>query len=345
MNKPIISIWGFGPSYRRRVKLNILEALQSGYDVDKMMDYVILTDYPDDFNDLLSTNKIKAVVNVHDVRLKHTWSISKEPIPSAATDEKAYGEEYKRNMSEHKFFNYSLHRFSLPTIAELGYTKIVMIDGDVRIKYSEIGKTITEDAFWREFETPMNSMKACHKETIKIYNSPDGYKIQPACAVGYDNSTTALQMASIMTHKLMEKYGYNHLTPAITNLDITEGPFKYFNFESPTKVMAFFNAWNSNVEVSLTSYHHIICETCGGYMLCDYLPVAAANYYNKMQVLDFPKTVYSVRIIYEDRYFLPPIIAGRSKYFEVAETQEEFFKKNEEIITVLKNEKAWPNVD
>jgi hypothetical protein len=64
-----------------------------------------------------------------------------------------------------------------------------------------------------------------------------------------------------------------------------------------------------------------------------------------IKVLDFPKTIYSIRVIYEDRYFIPPRIAGRNDKFANAETQEEFLKSNQEIIESLKKSNAWPQVD
>ena len=66
-NKPIISIWGLGPTYRDRVKHNIQKAIDIGY--DNIMDYIILTDVPEDFFELRdATKKIIDIVNIHDVR-------------------------------------------------------------------------------------------------------------------------------------------------------------------------------------------------------------------------------------------------------------------------------------
>ena len=85
MDKPVISLWGLGPSYRRRVKLNILDAMSMGY--DNMMDYVVLTDYPEDFTEFAEqTGKIKAIIDINKAREPYPWSQELEHIPSASTD-------------------------------------------------------------------------------------------------------------------------------------------------------------------------------------------------------------------------------------------------------------------
>jgi hypothetical protein len=346
MSKPIISIWGFGPSYRKRIKLNILEALNSGYDKNKLMDYVILTDYPEDFEELAKeTDKIKAIINIHEVRKDYDWSILNEYIPSSFNDEKAYASEYMSALSVGKFFSYCLHRFSLPTISKLGYSKVLMIDGDVKIKYNDIGHTITEEGFWKEFDTPENSMKGCHKETISINYGPCGIELVPARATGGSQSMSALQLASVMTFDNANKFGSSHNSLIALSLDVTEGPFRYFNLKSPSEVQRLFDVWNNNVRIIYSDFTYTGCNFCGGYMLCDYFPIGAANYYMGIKVLDFPKTIYSIRVIYEDRYFIPPRIAGRNDKFANAETQEEFLKSNQEIIESLKKSNAWPQVD
>ena len=106
MDKPIVSLWGFGPSYRKRVKLNILEAMSHGY--DNMMDYVILTDYPEDFTEFAEqTGKVKAVIDIHEARQGYEWSKELEFIPSVTTDPKQYGDEYNEALHKRKLFSYS----------------------------------------------------------------------------------------------------------------------------------------------------------------------------------------------------------------------------------------------
>ena len=222
MNKPIISTWGLGPSYRDRVKHNLLKSLETGY--DNTMDYIILTDVPEDFDELRSkTNKIIDVINIHEVRDQYPYSKKIEYIP---LDQENYGKEYRDLMNVGKDFSYALHRFSLPRIAELGYTKFIFQDPDVDIRYDKIiSGEITEELFWEQFNTPENSMKGCHKEHVGI---DPGYEFKIASALGH-SSESALQLSSILTYELSKKYPTNK-SPLIIKLDITEGPFRYYNF-------------------------------------------------------------------------------------------------------------------
>ena len=108
MNKPVISLWGLGPSYRRRVKLNILDAMSMGY--DNMMDYVVLTDCPEDFTEFAEqTGKIKAIIDINKAREPYPWSPELEHIPSAVNDEKEYGKQYVDNMRKGKMFSYTFY--------------------------------------------------------------------------------------------------------------------------------------------------------------------------------------------------------------------------------------------
>ena len=69
MNKDIIiSTWGFGPTYRNRIKFQIEEALKSGY--NPLMKYIILTDHVNDFAGLDQSMRdmIVDVVDIEDLR-------------------------------------------------------------------------------------------------------------------------------------------------------------------------------------------------------------------------------------------------------------------------------------
>jgi hypothetical protein len=349
MEKPIISLWGFGPSYRRRVKLNILDAISMGY--DNMMDYVILTDYPEDFLEFAEqTGKVKAIINVHNAREPYPWSKDLEFIPSNATDPDAYGEEYKTAMSIGHFFSYSAHRFSFPTISQLGYKKIVFMDGDVKIRYDKIvNGTITEEEFWEEFNTPVNSMKGCVKETLGVdplsFDSPTGsYRLRWSMAMGSTGSLVGLQACSIVLDKLFKQKNIFD-DPFITQLSITEGPFRYYHFESPEKVKNYFDIWNECIKIFYGEHFLKACQQCGGYMLCDYMPVATTNIFHKIEVLNFPNTVYNRQIHFEDRYFMPPSIPGFGGNFAVGTSLEDFMEKNKEIKDMMDQHNAWPHTE
>jgi len=342
MDKPIVSLWGFGPSYRRRVKLNILDAIKMGY--DNMMDYVVLTDYPEDFTEFAKqTGKIKAIIDINKERKKYKWSEELEVIPGASLDAKAYGEEYNLNLSQSKMFSYSLHRFSFPTIAKLGYNKIVFMDGDVKLRYDKIiSGEITEEQFWAEFDTPPNSMKGCVAETV--YINSENRTFVGANAMGISQSVLSLQLCSILLDKLNEKYKTDKY-PLITHLPLTEGPFRYYHLESPEKVKELFDVWNECIRIVFSNPHYRNCQSCGGYMLCDYMPVATANLYCDIQVFNFPGGVYNRQIHFEDRYFIPPGVPGLGGQFEMGDSVEDFLEKNKEVKKIMDERKSWPHTE
>jgi len=341
MDKPIISLWGFGPSYRKRIKLNILEAINSGY--DGIMDYVILTDYPEDFTEFAEqTGKIKAIIDIKEARKDYPWSEELECIPSTIIDEKEYAKQYLNNLHQDKLFSYSLHRFSFPTISKLGYNKIVFMDGDVKIKYEKIvDGTISEEDFWAEFNTPVNTMKGIVAEKVHIERITSNFKW--ARAMGSDQSAYSLQLSSIIINELNKKYGTNKF-PLVTELNITEGPFRYYHLESPEKVQEVFDIWNECINMIWSNNFFKNCQRCGGYMLCDYMPVGIANLYCGVNVLNFPNVIFNIHIHYEDRYFLPIAGApGLGTPFVASNTQEEFMENNKELKKVLEERNAWPH--
>jgi len=339
MNKPIISTWGLGPSYRDRVKHNLLKSLETGY--GNTMDYIILTDVPEDFDELRSkTNKIIDVIDIHKVREQYPHSKEIEYIP---LDQENYGKEYRDLMSVGKDFSYSLHRFSLPRIAELGYTKFVFQDPDVDIRYDKIvSGEITEELFWEQFNTPEDSMKGCHKEYVGVEPMPGPeYKLITAAAIGH-SSESALQLSSILAYELGKKYLTNK-SSIILKLDITEGPFRYYNFSSIDKLKTYFNTWNDAIYLSLSNKVFKNCNGCGGYMICDYIPVGISNYLNDIKVLNFDPQFYKVNIYFTDRYFMPRIYNFSDGTSLIpSDTLEEFYLKNIEQIKKLKQENRWP---
>jgi hypothetical protein len=334
-NKPIVVTWGLGSSYRDRIKQNFVQSISSGY--DNTMDYIILTDVPSDFDELRNnTNKIIDVVNIHEARKDFQWSIDTEHIP---TDQEDYGKQYRDNLYKRKFFTYSLNRFSLPRISELGYTKFIMHDPDSNLKYNKIvSGEISEEEFWDQFNTPTNSMKGCHKEELKI----EANTFYHTAAMGHASSA-GLQLSSIILDRLNYKYNTPNINPIVTNLPITEGPFRYYHFESPEKVKQYFDVWNECCKIAYGNNIFIGCSECGGYMLCDYIPVGAANKYLDIKVLDFSKRYYDINIYFTDRFFMPKAINlpdGRGLI--PANTIEDFYRINEKNIEILKSTNQWP---
>jgi hypothetical protein len=351
MDKPIVSLWGFGPSYRKRVKLNILDAIEMGY--DNMMDYVVLTDMPEDFTEFAEqTGKIKAIVNIHEARQEYEWSKELEFIPAVTTDPKQYGDEYMESLSKGKLFSYSLHRFSFPTIAKLGYNKVVFMDGDVKLRYDKIvSGELTEEQFWAEFDSPVNSMKGCVYELLGIrqdtFNQQKGtFDFVWSMAMGMGQSFGALQACSIVLHELYK--ADNVVKPqVITELPLTEGPFRYYHFESPEKVQKYFETWNEVIRLFHSNTFLRQHQQCGGYMTCDYMPVATTNVYQQMKVLNFPNTVYNRQIHFTDRYFLPLNggAPGLGTKFIPGDSEEDFIEKNKDLKQILEDRNAWPHTE
>jgi hypothetical protein len=349
MEKPVISLWGFGPSYRKRVKLNILEAINSGY--DNTMDYIVLTDYPEDFIEFAEqTGKIKAIVDINEVRKEYDWSKEVEFIPPSAIDEIAYGREYNEALANRKLFSYSLHRFSFPTFAKLGYNKIVFMDGDVKIRYDKIvNGELTEEQFWAEFDTPANSMKGCVYEKIQTEADPDNSRkllFKWSNALGTSQSLGALSVSSIVLNELYNQK-FICKTPIVTELEITEGPFRYYHFESSEKVQEYFETWNESIKICFTQPFLMQYQQCGGYMTCDYIPIGVTNIFHNMQVLNFPNTVYARQIHYTDRYFLPMPggAPGLGTPFIPGKTEEDFLKKNKKLKKIMEQRNAWPHTE
>lgn len=334
-NKPIVATWGLGPSYRDRVKQNFLESISMGY--NNTMDYIILTDLPSDFDELRSrTNKIIDVINIHEVRKHYPWSIETEYIP---TNQETYGKDYRDNLYNKNFFSYSLNRFSLPRIAELGYTKFIMHDPDANLKYDKIvSGEISEEEFWDQFNTPENSMKACHKEQLKMESG----QFYSTNAMG-PASFSGLQLSSIVMDRLNNKYDTHNIDPVVVNLAISEGPFRYYNFDSTDTVKKYFTVWNECCKISYSNPIFRGCSECGGYMLCDYIPVGVANKYCGIQVLDFSKKYYDIKIYFTDRYFIPKSMNfADGSGFIPADTIEDFYEINKEKIEFLKLQNRWP---
>lgn len=349
MNKPIISIWGIGPAYRNRVKYNIREAINSGY--NGILDYTILTDLPEDFDDLLKeTDKIKAVIDIHQARAEYPWSIDTEFIPSPTKDEIQYGKEYAEGVAKDTLFSYSLHRFSFPTISKLGYNKVIFCDCDVKINYDKIvNGEMSEEEFWAEFDTPINSMKGCYYEKIHSSYSPHNeneFVFNISWATGYSTSIYATSTSSIHLYKLKEKYN-KEINCLLSEVEITEGPFRFYNFESPSKLLEYFKVWNDTVEISLTDKDLRTFNRCGGYNMCDYFIVSVCNIFNGIKVLNFPEKVYSLRIFFEDRYSVPPYTAPGSGGipFIPGESIEDFYNKNTELKNKLEKDNMWPYVN
>lgn len=338
--KPIIATWGIGPSARRRVKSHILQSINSGY--EHIMDYAILTDVPEDFEEIAKeTGKIKLITNIHEVRKNYDWSIEKEPI-SYSTDYESYAQDWLEYFKQGKQFSYALHRYQLPDLAKNGYKRILFIDADMKINYEKIGVTFSEEFFWKEFDTPVNQLKGCIAEKLGIFNNTE---FKWSNCIGQSISKEALQGVSIFLYLLEEKFKKNRFFIPV-NFSLTEGPFRYYNFESTEKVNEYFEFWEEAQRLSLSNPRLRETLGFGGYILCDYSTVSAANIYSQLSIENFNNLIYDIELHYEDRYFLPrPFTASMGLPLKAAKNIDEFFEINKESYEIAKQHNVWPNVD
>lgn len=338
--KPIIATWGIGPSYRKRVKQHIIDSVESGY--DNIMEYSILTDYPEDFDDISKeTGKIKFLTNIHEVRKNFQWSIDREHIPNFL-DYENYGKQYVENNRNNKHFSYGLHRYALPDLAAKGYTKILFIDPDMKINYEKINVEFSEEEFWSEFNTPINSVKGCVAETIAI---KDYSTLQVSRCMGHNISIYALQICTAVLLQLDKIFNENKFR-VLTSFDLTEGPFRFYNFRTSDDVTKYFQYWEESQKIIMTNDELIKYLSCGGYMYCDYLPVACANISLGLSIENFSNIIYDIAVHYEDRYFLPRNTdATLGLPINPAENLDEFLSINKETLETCTKAGAWPNID
>lgn len=335
-NKPIIATWGTGPTYRNRIKHNIQKAIDTGY--DNIMDYIILTDYPEDFYEFRDkTKKIIDIINIHEIRPKYSdWTLDYEFIPKSL-DEENYAKEWRELRENHNWFTYALNRFSLPRISELGYSKFVMCDCDVDIRYDKIvNKECTEEEFWDQYNTPINSMKGCDYEVHDLKDvNVDDIDLWPNRVL-----YSKLISGNILRYKLGKKFPnrYSHIDLFSPKIIQTEGPFRYYNLANSEMVKEYFDIWDEAMKVNIQDDYLRELITGSTYMLIDNIPVAITNEFLKIEVLNFGKEWHTVHLYYQDRHFFPRGIVGADGLsLQPTLTVEEFYKKNEAHINYLKS--------
>jgi len=337
MKDIIVATWGIGEAYRNRIKHNIRKAISTGY--ENILPYIILTDKPSEFQDLLNeTDLILKILDINEEREKYSpWSKELEHIPPDNED-KEYGKKYREeNYKNGKIFSYALNRFSLPTISEMGYKKFILCDSDTDIRYDRIvNSECTEKEFWNEYNTPINTMKGCDLEVFHMNRECDG---------GYWIRANVV-MANLLRFYLQKKYTHlnkpHYLSQEYTQ---TEGPFRYYKLDSPQKVRDVFNLWDDSMKYLLSEKvtREQLCP--GRYMYIDNVPFSITNELLGIKNLDFGKFWHTVNIYLADRYFFPKghghNVNGRSLSLQPADTKEEFYKINEELINYFKSRGQW----
>jgi len=334
MSEIIVATWGIGKSYRNRIKHNIRKAINTGY--DKVLPYIILTDNVSDFDDIRSeTNLIIDVIDIFKEREKYsTWSKDIEFIPTDI-EETDFAKSYRNeNYTKEKIFSYGLNRFSLPRIAELGYSKFLLCDSDTDIRYDRIvNNECTEEEFWLEYDTPINSMKGCDLEHFHLQREGNWNKHN-------------VMMANILRYHLHTKYR-KFKQPDYLGLEYyqTEGPFRYYNLDSTQKVIDVFNLWDESLRFLLSERTTRMQLCPGRYMYIDNVPFSITNELLEIQILNFDKFWHTVNIYIADRYYFPKghqhMVNGKMLSFQPANSREEFYKINEELIDYFKSTNQW----
>jgi len=329
MENIIICTWGISPTYRRRVKLNIQKAIDTGY--DKIIPYIILTDDPSDFYELQDkTKKIVDIIDIHETRAKYSpWSESVEYI-SREKDEEKYGKDFVYNRDKlGKRFSYGLHRFYLPRVSELGYNRFVHNDPDHDIRYDKIvSGEITEEYFWNEFNTPINTMKGGELTTYT-----------PEQTWG----NVMINISNILRYEMKKRHSeYKYQIQYIFNKFVfTEGPFRYYHLENADDVLKYFLYWDEVAEINLTENGLVDCSkgTSAG-MYLDYAMWAVVNDMMKITPMNFGRTCQSLNIFWSDRYFCPSPLSytfpdGRFLDVLPGKTKEDFLTINKELLDIV----------
>lgn len=334
MENIIVGTWGIGPSYRRRVRLNIQKAINTGY--DNILPYIILTDAPEEFYELQDkTKKIIDIVDIHEVREKYSpWSKNYEIIPKEKYDEVKYGKEFRENYDNGKYlFSYALYRFYLPRISELGYNKFIHCDCDYNIRYDKIvNGSINEKDFWEHLNTPVYTMRG---ETFVEYHHNNAIN---------DWSNITITMANILRYEMGRRHPEykKKLNYVAETFPFTEGCFRYYHFKKSSEILQYFLFWDEIAEICLTDDIFRVCSGGSSRMYIDYVMWIVANDMFGIKCMDFSKQFQTSHMYWSDRYFYPLEIGtnkpdGTLVRLNPAETREKFLEINKEAIEYLKS--------
>lgn len=347
----IIVTWGFGPTYRDRIKYQIDEAYKVGY--DKIMKYFILTDKVEDFVGLEDhiKNLIVGVENIEDLRKDDEFSKVYEPLPEEKDDDQIYAQQIRFNSdTKNLLLSYGLKRYALKALAKRNITKFLYMDSDIELFYKFIlNNRITEENFWKEFDIPINCIKGCGSEKLYFTGTNENQKIEFIWSktAGIQDSKKALQACSIASYEYHKNIGKLNDFKILTELPILEGPLRLYNFESSEKLLKYFNTLNEIYSIFLKNPELYSTNLCGGYILCDYLPLSVTNIIENISNQHFPGYMFQFRVFYEDRFWgapwhLDPDCNGKSLYLISTKSKAEFLDINAELIDCMRKRNLWP---
>jgi len=336
MENIIVTTWGLGSSYRKRVIHNIQKAIDTKY--DNVLPCIILTDKPSDFYELQDkTKKIIDIVDFHALREKYSpWSEEFEYVSKEINDEGKFGVDFRKSRDQDKRFSYALHRFSLPRISELGYNKFLHCDCDFDIRYDKIvSGEVTEDAFWNEFDTPINTMKGCDLEYHKVDGNSGECWANVTILMG-----NILRFEMSIRHPEYNNIGKHNLYCLKIDHLQTEGPFRYYNLENSSMVLQYFLFWDEIAKIILTHPYLRLGVGGSGYMYIDNIMHTVTNDMLGITPLNFDKKWHTANIYLGDRFYFPrsvgAIINEKEIALKAADTKEEFLRINKEVLDILK---------
>ena len=349
----VIATWGFGPTYRNRVKEQIKEARDCGY--DKVMKYLILTDLVSDFDDIDQSLKdlIVDIVDIEILRKDDEFSKKYEPIPEEKLSDEIYAKQLRYQSDILQLLpSYGLQRYSLKRLAELGITKFLFMDSDVQIPYEYIKSgRVTEEEFWSHYEIPKNTIKGSGFETIKYGFLDENLKMEfiYGRTIGSNDSMKVFQSCTAVAYKYFEEIGKLEDFRIIQELSTLEGCFRLYNFESVEKLNEFFTAYNHLYKIFLSNRQLNSTNLCGNYMLCDVVPLALTSLLQNIKLIHFPGTMYVLRVFFADRFWGPPWYYtphcnGKEMNLLPAKSEKEFLEINSELIECMKCTRQWPNL-
>lgn len=295
----VVSFWAIGPSFRKQL-INNIDNLIKNYGND-MFKFIILTDYTDEFQYFLNkTNRCLDIIDINKQRKDVTWSFDHEIIPNEKT-EAGYAIQMREMLNKGNKFSYSLHRFSIPWMIEHDVTNFIMIDPDIHfLLNTKLAPTLQH-----------------YVDMFLTVDCDTNYLIGP-----YGEITT--DMGQIHFNRLQKLTGIEVSPRKI--LPMTDGPFRFYRFQSTSDVKLFYNTWNTALKMVFDDKDELLMH--GGVIQNDEVILAAIYAVIQIQLFNLNPGAIMDRHRIENRYFMPtssdPLIPTNS--------MEEFININKHFL-------------
>ena len=352
MKDNVISTWGFGPTYRNRIKYQIEESYNTGY--DSIMKYIILTDNKDDFTGLGKhiRDLIIDVVELNDLRKDDEISLKFEPMPDKYCTDREYAAaiRYQSNVLN-LLPSYGLQRYGIKTVANLGFSKFLCMDSDVKLPYDRIvNGTLSEEEFWENYNTPINTLKGGSFENVGFGSVDAMGKLEFiwARSIGESDTRTVLQAVTTISYNFYSKRNELNKFHIIQSLKTVEGGIRYFNFEDTNKTHKFIDTYNELYSFFLENTIFYNINRASNYMLCDIIPLGLVCEIENIPIIHYPGSLYTGRQFFMDRFWGPPYYQHPGCKQEIllpADSLAEFLEINKDIIECMQLHGNWPSYD